>query len=256
MIIESLLKLRLRARAVHAACCARTPHDFGAPLLQCLARTDSFNCSCERLERPKPSLLRGFAATGCGVKTEAAAVSGSFDELASDALRDAAGFSALRGRNSATEPFFSGTTLAKCSGICRHRPLRTGAGLASATMSIDVFRAVVLSIVLTFAVGPNASLLCAVWCHPDAAPTGSCEHPNPTSTPTVTAKDGCPDVAAGTSASVREEVRRGVSASDGQHAVVVAPFQFVPPRTPPEFGRAPGQRPPLEARPLLLALRI
>jgi hypothetical protein len=122
--------------------------------------------------------------------------------------------------------------------------------------SIDVFRAAVLSIVLTLAVGPNASLLCAVWCHPDAASTGSCEHPDPTSTPSVNAKDGCPDIAAGTSALVREEMRRGVSASDGQHAVVVPPFQFVPPPTPPEFGREPGQHPPLEARPLVLALRI
>jgi hypothetical protein len=123
-------------------------------------------------------------------------------------------------------------------------------------VSINVFRAAVLAIVLTLAVGPNASLLCTVWCHPDAASTGSCEQADPTSTPSVTRKDGCPDNAAGTSALVREDVRRGVSASDGQHAVVVAPFQFVAPPTPREFGREPGQHPPLEARPLVLALRI
>ena len=121
--------------------------------------------------------------------------------------------------------------------------------------SIDVFRAAVLSIVLTLAVGPNASLLCAVWCHPDAA-TGSCEHRDQTIIPSVNAKDGCPDIAPGASALVREEVRRGVSASDSQYAAVVAPSQFVPPPTPPEFGREPGQHLPLEARPLILALRI
>ena len=121
--------------------------------------------------------------------------------------------------------------------------------------SIDVFRAAVLSIVLTLAVGPNASLLCAVWCHPDAS-TGSCEHSDPTSTPSVTAKDGCPDIAAGMSALVREDVRRGVSASDAQYAVVGTPSQFGPPPTSPEFGPEPGQHPPPETKPLILALRI
>jgi hypothetical protein len=119
-----------------------------------------------------------------------------------------------------------------------------------------VFRAALLSIVLTLAVGPNASLLCAVWCHPHGAPAGSCEQQEPTSTPSVTANEGCPDIAAGTAALVREEVRRGVFTSEGQHAVVVPPFHFVPPPTPSEFGREPGQHPPLEARPLLLPLRI
>ena len=139
--------------------------------------------------------------------------------------------------------------------IWARRFARAGPCLALRWVSIDVFRAAVLSIVLPLAVGPNASLLCAVWCHPDAS-TGSCEHPDPTSTPSVTAKDGCPDIAAGTSALVREEVRRRVSSSDAQHAVVVAPFQLVPSPTPPEFGRELGQHPPLEARPLILTLRI
>lgn len=123
-------------------------------------------------------------------------------------------------------------------------------------MSIGVFRTAVLSIVLTFVAGPNASLLCAVWCHPEPAAAGPCEHRDPTGTPSVTTNHGCPEIAAGTAALVREEVRRGVSTSDGQHAVVVPPFHFVPPPTPPEFGPEPGQHPPLEARPLVLALRI
>lgn len=131
-----------------------------------------------------------------------------------------------------------------------------GLRLATCRVRIDVFRAAVLSIVLTLAVGPNASLLCAVWCHPDAAAAASCEHRDPTSTSSVAAKDGCPDIAAGTAALVREDVRRGMSTSDGQHAVVVPPFHFTLPPTLPEFGRQPGQHPPLEARPLVLALRI
>jgi len=104
--------------------------------------------------------------------------------------------------------------------------------------------------------GPNASLLCAVWCYPEAAAAGPCEHRDPTDTPNVTTNDSCPDIEAVTTAVVREDVRRGVSASDGQTAVLVPPFRFVAPPTTPAFGGEFRQHPPLEARPLVLALRI
>lgn len=119
-----------------------------------------------------------------------------------------------------------------------------------------MFRAAVLSIVLTLAVGPNASLLCAVWCHPDAAPAGPCEHPDPTSTPSITTNDGCPDIAASSTALVREDTRRGVSAPAAQQAVLVARFQFAPPPTHSASTGESAQRSPLEARPLVVALRI
>jgi hypothetical protein len=134
--------------------------------------------------------------------------------------------------------------------------IEPGPPLALCRVSIDVFRAAVLSIVLTLVVGPNASLLCAVWCHPEAATVAHCEHQNPSGSPSVAEKDSCPDIAAGATAFVREDVRRGVSASDGQHAVVVPPFRFVPPPNPSELGRELRQHAPLEARPLVFALRI
>ena len=148
------------------------------------------------------------------------------------------------------------TTHAKSLAILAAGLLWLGLSFALRRMSVHVFRAALLSIVLTLAVGPTASLLCAVLCHPDAATAASCEHRDPNSRPSVAAKEDCPDIAAGTAALVREEVRRGVSTSDGQHAVVVPPFRFTPPPSPPAFGREPGQHPPLEARPLVLALRI
>lgn len=119
-----------------------------------------------------------------------------------------------------------------------------------------MFRAAVLSIVLTLVAGPHASLLCAVWCHPEAAAAEPCEHRDATETPNVTANDSCPDIVAVTTAFVREDVRRGVSASDGQTAVLAPPFQFVAPPTTPEFGGESRQHPPLEARPLVFALRV
>ena len=130
---------------------------------------------------------------------------------------------------------------------------QAGPCLALWWVSIDVFRAAVLSIVLTLVAGPDASLLCAVWCHPEAATAGPCEHPDPTSTPSITANDSCPDIAASSTALVREDVRRGASA---QQAVLVARFQLARPPSNLASARDAGQRSPLEARPLVLPLRI
>lgn len=118
-----------------------------------------------------------------------------------------------------------------------------------------MFRAAVFSIVLTLAVGPNASLLCAIWCHPDAAAAGPCEHPQTTSIPSVTTDDSCPAIAAGSTAFVREDMRRGVSTSHAQNAVVVPPFQFTPPPRHLVSTREAAQSPPIETRPLV-TLRI
>lgn len=119
-----------------------------------------------------------------------------------------------------------------------------------------MFRAAVLSIVLAVGAGPNASLLCPVWCHPDAATAGTCEHQDRTSTPRVTANDCCADIAAPSTALVREDVRRGAADPAAQQALLVARFQFAPPPSHPASARESGQRSPLETRPLVLALRI
>ena len=128
--------------------------------------------------------------------------------------------------------------------------------LPLALVSIDMFRAAVLSIVLTLTAGSNASLLCAVWCHPEAAATGQCAHPDSISTPIMTAKDSCPDIAVGSTAVVREDVRRGASTPHAQQAVAVPPFQVAPPPSHPTSARESGQRSPFEARPAVFTLRI
>jgi hypothetical protein len=118
-----------------------------------------------------------------------------------------------------------------------------------------VLRAAVFSIVLTLAAGPNTSLLCALWCHP-ADTAGPCEHGDRTRTPSITANDSCPDVVGTSTAFVREDGRRGVSAPQAQPLVHLAPFQFGPPLSHRLSARGSGQPPPLEARPLVLALRV
>ena len=118
-----------------------------------------------------------------------------------------------------------------------------------------MFRAFLLSIVLTLAVGQNASVLCAVWCHPETGPTAACEHQEPSTSSSVTGNDECPEVAGAVTAFVREDVRREGSAPDALHAVVVPPFQFALPLQS-AFGSDSGHRPPLATRPPVLALRI
>ena len=118
-----------------------------------------------------------------------------------------------------------------------------------------MFRATVLSIVLTLVAGQNASLLCAVWCHPEAATAGPCEHPDQ-STPSVTENGSCPDIPASSTALAREDVRRGVSAPAAQHAVPVAGFQFAPSPSHSASAGESGRRTAPEARPLVLPLRI
>ena len=123
-------------------------------------------------------------------------------------------------------------------------------------MSKDVFRAAVLSIVLTLVVGPNASLLCAAWCAPKAATAGPCEHQDPASAASITTNDSCPDIDASSTALLREDTRRGSSAPWAQQAVLVARSLFAPSPSHSASTGESAQRSLLEARPLVLALRI
>jgi hypothetical protein len=117
-----------------------------------------------------------------------------------------------------------------------------------------VFRAVLFSIVLTLAVGQDASLLCRVWC-PDATSTG-CPHQDSTTSPSVLAGDTCNEIEVDAVAFVREDARRTASAPDAQNGLVVQRFRCVPSQSNSRFAYESGQHPPLEARPLAIALRI
>lgn len=149
-----------------------------------------------------------------------------------------------------------------------------------------VFRAFVLSIVLTLAVAPNAALLCIVWCHPQAAPSSafhhgessaassashhgehsaasSASHDGETSaTSSVMSRDNtcsCPDcdkAGLGAVQFLREDVRRSVSTLDAVHAILVPRYQFAPltADTRPQHER--WREWSLEERPLPTILRV
>jgi hypothetical protein len=57
-----------------------------------------------------------------------------------------------------------------------------------------VLRATVLSIVFAVAVGPNAALLCRVWCDPGAATASGCHHQRSSAEATrLVASNNCDD---------------------------------------------------------------
>jgi hypothetical protein len=117
-----------------------------------------------------------------------------------------------------------------------------------------VFRAALFSIVLTLAVGQNASLLCQVWC-PDTTSAG-CPHQNSTTSPSVSARDDCRSDVGGAVAFVREDAQRIAAAPDAQNALAVPRFLSAPSHVDLGFGFESEQRLLLEKRPLLIALRI
>jgi len=117
-----------------------------------------------------------------------------------------------------------------------------------------MFRAALLSIVLTLAVGQNVSLLCTVWC-PEATST-ECPHQDSTTSPSVRADDSCTTVAVGAFTFVREDDRRTAPAPDSQSALAVLRVRFLAPLTDPRHGYESGRRLLLEERPLVIALRI
>ena len=117
----------------------------------------------------------------------------------------------------------------------------------------SVLQAAVLAIVLMLAVGPNATLLCSVWCHPDEAKT-SCEHQSTTASPRVTGEDSCRTVPATLTTFVREEAKRGQQTS--QLAAHVSQFGFAPPRRDRTRSSSPNTALAVVSLPLLIALRI
>jgi hypothetical protein len=119
-----------------------------------------------------------------------------------------------------------------------------------------VFQAVVLSIVLTLAVGPNAAVLCNVWCHLHEAAATGCHHQDAATSPRVTGDDHCNDVAAIVPTFVREDVRPSLSAPDVQHALVGPRLDFIPSSSATRSDHEPGRDWSLEKRPLSTALRI
>jgi hypothetical protein len=119
-----------------------------------------------------------------------------------------------------------------------------------------VFQAVALSIALTLAVGQNAALLCRSWCDTHAAAASECHHETSSDTPSVVGSERCDSEVLGAAAVLRQDMRRGVSPTNADHAVAVPRYQLDALTTGARPGQEPGRECSLDKRPLSTALRI
>lgn len=119
-----------------------------------------------------------------------------------------------------------------------------------------MFRTIVFAIVLTFAAGPNASLLCRTWCDPQAATPSDCDHGRPGSSPTVAGDDACGDDALVLATFVREDVRRSAPPAGSAAAILIPRDQLVGPTPDARRESAPADQRSLGPKPLSAALRI
>lgn len=119
-----------------------------------------------------------------------------------------------------------------------------------------VSRAVVLSLVVTLAVGQDAALLCRAWCNPQMAAASGCLHQESANSPSVAGDNNCDHVVLSVSAFLRAEVRPGTPSPDVGHAIVAPPYQLAHSTTDARRGQEPGRGSSLQQRPLATALRI
>ena len=128
--------------------------------------------------------------------------------------------------------------------------------LRPCSIEYHVFRAALVSIVLTLAVGPNASLLCKVWCD-QHAPAKGCHHRDSGSTsPHVATSTTCDNVAPGVSAFLKEDAAGSASASNGDHALEVPRYRLAASAVDAHPDHEPEYEWGLEKRPLVTALRL
>lgn len=136
-------------------------------------------------------------------------------------------FSPASPKNRAPDPSFRATNRCSCPvflcfGIFRGWP-RPCEGLYRAK---SVFRAAVLTIVLTLAATPSAALLCRTWCNPHAAAAEGCHQAASTTSTIAAVRDTCEDQGLGAAAFLRANVRRGVSVFQRVHAVAAIRYRL------------------------------
>ena len=119
-----------------------------------------------------------------------------------------------------------------------------------------MFRATVLSIVLTLAAGPNASVLCKAWCDRAAAAARGCHHTDGSPSATLTGTDDCGKAVPNRAVVVKEDARRGAPSSPPQQAVMVPRHHRAISSSEAHPGDDPEFTWSLAQRPLVTALRI
>lgn len=119
-----------------------------------------------------------------------------------------------------------------------------------------MFRAALVSIVFSLAVGQNVALLCRPWCDAQATAASECHHKNSSATPSVAGDEDCGKGVVAATAVLREDVRRDVSSQDTNQAIPVPRYQLAQLTIDARRGQEGWREWPLDTRPLSTALRI
>ena len=119
-----------------------------------------------------------------------------------------------------------------------------------------MFRAALLSIVFSLAVGQNVALLCRTWCDAHVAAASECHHKSSSPTPSVAGDEHCDNVVLGATAVLREDARRDVSSQNANQAIPVPRYQLAHLTIAARPGEEPWRAWSLEKRPLDTTLRI
>jgi hypothetical protein len=118
-----------------------------------------------------------------------------------------------------------------------------------------MLRAAALSIVLTLAIGPNASLLCRVVCDPQAEAT-ECDHKGSAMSASVSGDNCCHDAAPSVAEFLpKKDVRRDVSFANG-HATPQFASELAQPAVEARPGDKPGREWPIDTQRLTTTLRL
>lgn len=166
-----------------------------------------------------------------------------------------AGFSASRWKNPATPSPAASQKCGKAPVLIPIRDASLASFLRSEGTEHHVLRAAVLSIVLILAAGPNATLLCGIWCNSRTAATSGCLHEKQASSASVRAGDRCDHEVLSVAAFLREDVWRSVFVG-ADHAMPVPRYQLSSSTIDARPGHEPGREWALEERPLPTILRI
>ena len=118
-----------------------------------------------------------------------------------------------------------------------------------------MFRATLVSIVFSLAVGQDVALLSRTWCEAQMAAASEC-HKHSSSTPGVAGDQHCDNVVVADTAVIREDVRREVSSQNVHQAIPVPRYQLAQLTIDARHGQEPWRAWSLEKRPLATALRI
>jgi hypothetical protein len=139
--------------------------------------------------------------------------------------------------------------------IPRSSRLRRGPALALIEAEPHVFRAAVLSIVLTLASGQTPAFFCVLCCHADEPATPACSHQKATPMAHVAGDDTCSTPGVDIIAVGPEDARRGPLTNHAAATICAHPLQ--PGRSQCDsIGYSVSRRRQVESPPRAVPLRI